>query len=224
MKLSESKPRATGEISISLNTSLGKQTPDALGDCGLAFAFPLSREEFLGAVTTEPPDGFVRQWLRRFSGYPAEELWLDYAPIAKYAMDLSNCTEAKGVLVERRANVRSWTRLLERRCVTLFAHWVERVDCDLIQFSGELTDISKCVSQLDPTYGGVLDFTVCGSARLIDRVKFRCPKSTVLANRNRARLDVRLAMYRQALRLVESGAYTFVEAVRKVHKSGLEEL
>lgn len=198
---------------------------DSPRDCALALAFPLDRAEFLRSIETEPPYGFVRQWLARFSGYPVELLWQDYAPIAAYAKGLAEEASAAGVLVEEEATLTRWLKLLNaRRITSLVAHWAEQDQADLIQFAGGFVPLSECINSMPINFSGVLDLTVCHSSRFIDQIKKQRPASTILANRNVARLGVRLAMYRQVLRLLATGEYTFIDAMLKIHRSGLEEL
>jgi hypothetical protein len=198
---------------------------DSPQDWALAFAFPLKREEFLQAVETEPADGFVRHWASSLSGYPVEKLWDDYEPIADYANQLAEEACAAGVLVRRSATLTIWLELLRaRKIISLVAHWAEREHTDWIQFTDGFASLSKCIGGMPAAFCGLLDLTVCHSSRFIDQIKRMRPKSRILANRNVARLGVRLAMYRQLLALLQTGDYTFIDAMRKIHLSALEEL
>lgn len=198
---------------------------DSPQDWALAFVFPLKREEFLQAIEIEPVDGFVRQWAASLAGYPAEKLWSDYEPIADYANQFAEEASAAGVLVRDGATLANWLELLQaRRIISLVAHWAEREQTDLIQFADGFAPLNNCIEGIPSTFCGLLDLTVCHSSRFIDQIKRKRPKSRVLANRNVARLAVRLAIYRQVLGLLKSGEYTFINAMRKIHRSALEEL
>jgi len=211
--------------SLLQNSSVQSAT-DLPCDCTLALAFPLSRDEFFHSAESEPEDGFIRSWIRRYPGYPLEDLWIDFAPIAHYASDLARvAAEELGVHVLRDPNVASWADALStRRVTTLFAHWSVRDDQDFIQFAGGFVSSCDCAESVPNPFYGVLDMTVCCSTRLIKAVKSRRPKCTVIANRNSASLNIRLAIYRQALRLLATRQYSFVDAMLKIHSSGLEVL
>lgn len=207
------------------NSSDPSTTPYLPRDCALALAFPLSREEFFHSAQSEPEDGFIRTWIRRYPGYPLEQLWLDFAPVARYADCLATTASDLGVLVERGTDLACWVAALsQRRVTTLVAHWSPREGQDFIQFADGFVLSRDCAESLPNPFYGVLDMTICRSVRLIESIKSRRPQCTILANKNTASLNLRLAIYRQALRLLATGKYSFVDAMLKIHHSGLEVL
>jgi hypothetical protein len=221
----ESKLREIGATSGSVKSFRSATLSDSPLDCALSYAFPLSWKEFSNAAKFEPNDGFIRQWVRRFAGYPIERLWDDYAPIASYAEGLAAEVSAAGVLVERHVDLNAWSHLMQhRRIVTLVAHRADRNNMDYIQFGENFVSVRDCLGAIPMNVDRVLDLTVCNSTRFVALIKSSRPKCTVLVNRNVARLNVRLAMYRQVLMLIKTGQYTFVDAMIRVHESALEVL
>lgn len=195
--------------------------PDRLQDCGLAFALPLSRDAFVEDFDN-PAKDFVRNWVSQFEGLSLDRLWSGYARLAAYARLIASEAEALGVWVLTEVTLDSWAALtLARPITTLVAHWAEN-GLDGVEFSTGIVQLEQVCAALPRRYSGLIDLTVCHSAQAIAPFKRARPGCTVLANREPARLDIRLAMYRQILRLLNYERTTYVDAAARVHMAGLE--
>jgi hypothetical protein len=122
-----------------------------------------------------------------------------------------------GVLVRLKASWEDWCLLLrERSVVALFAHWYDKPPDDWIEFANGPRPIEHIVAGIPEGYAGVLDFTVCYSLKLAPLIKRKHPQCTVILNKREARLDYRLAIYRQALRLLATEGYSYVDTMAAV--------
>lgn len=201
------------------------KTPDCdrPTDCSLCLCIPLTRDDFLAAAANEPGQGFVRGWVEQAWEAPPETLWERYSPIAAYAGELAAEAESAKVRVFRNATFQDFLTCLagERRVTTLIAHWYGNG----VQFSRDFVPATELVGHIPPGFTGTLDLTACYSAvRLLDRIKKQAPRATVIAVKREALPSVRLAIYRQTLKLLQQRRYTFAEAMRQVHLTALERL
>jgi hypothetical protein len=204
--------------SLEGNTVLGA---DRLQDCGLAFALPLSRDAFLDDYEN-PSKDFVRNWVMQFEGLSLNRLWLGYSALADYARLVAAEAEALGVRVLTEVTLKSWAALtLARPITTLVAHWAES-GLHGVEFSSGIVQLDEVCAALPGEYRGVLDLTICHSSQAIAPLKRARPQCTVLANREAARLDIRLAMYRQIVRILNHERINYVDAAARVHMAGLE--
>ena len=198
-------------------------TPD---DCALAIALPLTREEFFADAAPASAKDFVKQW-SAVQQVPNQQLWEDYTRYAALAHDIANEAEAAGVLVLRHASFAQWTDILhERQAVTLFAHWKTGTDGkrdDCIEFADGLQNIKAFITSIPEHYYGVLDLTICYSLNAAPGIKQRSPLCTVIVNKKPARLDYRLAIYRQVLRLLATRRYSYVKALATVQLAVLNQ-
>ena len=195
--------------------------PDRLQDCGLAFALPLSRDAFLEDYDN-PSKDFVRNWVTQFEGLSLDHLWLGYGRLAAYARLVAAEAAALGVSVVTDVTLDSWAALTRARPITtLVAHWAESA-LHGVEFSTGIVPLEHVCAALPGRYRGLLDLTVCHSSQAIAPLKRARPGCTVLANREAARLDIRLAMYRQILRVLNHERITYVDAAARVHMAGLE--
>ena len=196
------------------------ESPNTLEQCGLLIAIPLTRDRFLSDAADARKD-FVRQWLASLAGYAPERLWRDYERIATYVLQISDEARAGGVHVVTDASFESWAALARTRSViTLVAHWVAGSP-PLIEYADGPHPLDEVVEALPAGFDGVLDLTVCHSTRAIAAIKTARPRCSVLTNREPARLDLRLAMYRQVLRLVQRERTRYVQAAQQVHLAAL---
>ena len=149
-----------------------------------------------------------------------ERVWEIYEPYARLALAVAREAESQGVLVRLRASREDWRSLLRHRsAVALFAHRRnERPEdpVDRIEFADRCYAIPELVPAIPEDYEGVLDFTVCYSLALAPAVKTARPRCTVVMNKRAARLDYRLAIYRQLLRLLATGGFSYVDALAEV--------
>jgi hypothetical protein len=189
--------------------------------CGLVVAVPLTRDHFLADAADMRKD-FVRQFAASFAGYPAERLWLDYAPFATYALQVVGEARAMGVDTATDATFAAWTVATGRHdVITLVAHWIEG-PLPAIEYADGPRRVDDVVETLPRDFAGLIDLTVCHSTRAIGAIKKARPRCSVLGNREPARLDVRLAMYRQIIRLVDREGTCYVDAAKRVHLAALE--
>ncbi|MBV9268829.1 MAG: hypothetical protein JO061_21855 [Acidobacteriaceae bacterium] len=194
-----------------------RQPARPLKACAVAFAIPLTREQFLSDFESVKKD-FVRNYA---SEEPLETAWRYYQSTAAFARELVAELTAGGAVVNTSATIDQWSNLVrQRHVVTLFAHWTNRNGVDEFEFAEGLRSLDDLIACLPDAYSGVLDFIVCRSTKALDRVKQARPKSTVIANRNEADLSVRLAMFRQIMKLVSAGR-DYVDAAMTVHKAML---
>lgn len=194
---------------------------DAPSDCALAIALPFDRAAFVADADDAGKD-FVRSWSLAARA-PAGDLWPAYARILEYAKTVGDEVRDLGGLVAAPATLQAWSRLVHsRRVVALIAHWAARTEGDRIEFADGLVTVDQLVSVLPPDYNGVLDLTTCHSTRAIRWIKRARPGCTVLANRGETDLDIRLAVYRQILRVLQRERTSYVEAASKVHLALLE--
>jgi hypothetical protein len=196
--------------------------PETPRDCALALAIPLTREAWYADKDDERMD-FIRSWVASFPGYNVERLWNDYSRVAAYTNTMAAEADAKGVMVSTAATPESWGRLIAtRRVVTLVAHWVNDAGAVHFEFRDGLARLERLIDRLPLDYAGVLDLTVCYSAEAIAPFKRARPGCTVLANKKPANLAVRLAMYRQIVKILSVERTTYVEAAMRVHLAALE--
>ena len=196
--------------------------PDRPTDCGLIVGLPTSHEAFLDdAMNVEK--SFVRAWAASRRGSSVEALWREYQAIMDYAATIGAEAAESGVAVVLGGAQASWPALVtRRRVVTLIAHWVQRDGRSSVEFTDGLATIGRLIAQIPAGFSGVLDLTTCPSAHAIAVLKHARPACTVLTNRDAAPLDVRLAMYRQIVRILGSEQTTYVEAAARVHHAALE--
>lgn len=197
--------------------------PDTLGRCGLLMAVPLTRDRFLADANDGRMD-FVRQWVASFVGYTPERLWRDYERIAGYGLQIVEEARKGGVHVVTDAPFASWPLITRtKEVVTLVAHWVAG-SAPAIEYADGPRSLHEVVEALPADFAGVVDLTVCNSTRAIAAIKRARPRCSVLANRDATRLDLRLAMYRQVLRLVDRERTCYLEAAHRVHLAALERI
>jgi hypothetical protein len=197
--------------------------PDAAIRYALLIALPLTRARFV-ADAADPRKDFVRQWAASFPGYPPDRLWDDYKPLAAYALRIADEARRASVRVAVDARFSSWTDAAHTSdVITLVAHWVSGAQ-PALEFSDGIRPLDTIVAALPGDFGGVIDLTVCHSTRAIAAFKARRPRATVLANREAAAPDVRLAMYRQVLHLVHCEGAGYVDAAERVHVAALERI
>ena len=188
-------------------------------DCALAVALPLTRPEFHQDIA-EGKD-FVRSWMVQFDGFSTDFGWERYKPYADLVNDVSRAAGKDGVAVRRRATLADWVSLLQRvRIVTLMAH-CQRGNArgpsgDGVEFADGLYHPAQIVAAMPDNYAGVLDLSVCFSLELAPYVKRRFPHCTTIVNKGAARLDHRIAMYRQAIWLLKTASYSYVDAMTEV--------
>jgi hypothetical protein len=201
----------------------GVESGNRLRHCGLLVAVPLTREQFFADVTDARKE-FIRRWVASFGGYSVAGLWSDYQPIAAYALQIVKEARQGGVAAVTNASFGSWAEMTAaRNVVTLVAHWVGGPP-GAIEYADGPHVLDDVVAALPRDFDGVLDLTVCHSTCAIAAIKRARPRCSVLANRNPANLDLRLAMYRQVLRLIGREGTGYTEALRRVHLAALERL
>jgi hypothetical protein len=189
--------------------------------CGAAIAVPLTRERFI-ADRVDARKQFVRQWTDSFPGFTADRLWAGYQATAGYGRMVAAEAEAAGVRVMTDAALSAW-RTLAQTChvLTLFAHWASG-DTPSIEYADGIVPLQEAVDALPRRFDGVVDLTVCHSTQALAMLKRARPRCTVLANRDPAWLDVRLAIYRQIIRLLQRERLSYVDAAQRVHLAALE--
>jgi hypothetical protein len=181
---------------------------------------PVTRPEFHQDVGAEGKD-FVRSWMAQFEGFSTDFAWERYKPYADLVTDVSRAASKDGVAVRCRAVLADWVSLLQRvRVVTLMAH-CQRGDAnastgDRVEFADGLYHPAQIVAAMPDDYAGVLDLSVCFSLQLAPYIKRRFPHCTTIVNKGAARLDHRIAMYRQAIWLLKTGSYSYVDALAEV--------
>lgn len=195
---------------------LDKQV-DLPSNCGLAIALPLSEEEFFADAEAGSRKDFVPAWMKQNRGFASHLVWRRYLPYAQLAIDVAREAEQLGVWVQLNSSFEQWRLILrKRKVVVLFAHHCNKPPQDSIEFADGLYAIEHVIAGIPLDYTGVLDFTVCYSLALAPAIKIRNRECTVIMNKGAARLDYRLAIYRQALRLIATGGYSYVDALAEV--------
>lgn len=190
---------------------------DLPSNCGLAIALPLSESAFFADAEATSGKDFVPGWMKQHRGWAPQLVWQEYLPYAQLALDVAHEAEQLGVLIQLNSSFEQWCSLLrERNVVVLFAHNCSKPLQDSIEFADGPHSIERVVAGIPSGYAGVLDFTVCYSLALAPAIKVRNPECTVIMNKRAARLDYRLAIYRQALRLLATGGYSHVDALAEV--------
>jgi hypothetical protein len=196
--------------------SPGDEPPHSPADCAVAFAIPVRRDQFERGAQSANCD-FVPRLVEANPGRSLASLWEEYCPLAGYALDLAAEARRAGALVEEDVSITGWSRLLRHRpVVVLVAHW-RRGEADAIEFAESLYPPNEVADAVPADFSGVLDFTTCYSLHLAAAVKTRARRSQVILNRYEARLDFRLAMLRQTLRLLQNGKFSYVAAMAQVH-------
>jgi hypothetical protein len=190
---------------------------------GLLVTVPLTREQFLADATNGRKE-FVRQWVASLSGYAPEQLWRDYERIAGFTLQIVSEAREAGVQAVTDGCYGSWTAMAATSdVITLVAHWVAGPPAGF-EYADGPRPLDEVVDALPEDFGGIIDLTVCHSTNAIPAFKKARPRCSVLANREPARLDLRLAMYRQILRLVRRERQGYIAAAQRVHLAALEQL
>jgi hypothetical protein len=205
-----------------LKTALEIVRPE---DCSLAVAIPLDEWRFrAAAVAGSPPGNFVQTWMRLNPGRSIGEAWLEYAPYAVHAADVVLEARQMGVAVRTAASFNDWAELFGiRSVVTLFAHLSDDdADHACVEFGDGNYKIVDLIDAIPESYNGVVDFTVCRSLAFLPVIKTARPQCTVVAVKDPARVDYRFAIYRQVIRLLSAGTFTYPEAVTALHRAVLE--
>jgi hypothetical protein len=208
---------------ITIGLALMQAEKHSPADCALVVAIPVTKEEFerdaaLGAAKDFAPN-IVEQYAGQISA-----AWMSYKPFALYLAEVAKYAQDHGVLVKTAASLADWVACLKSRSVvTLVAHCKETGQPE-VEFADRLFTPTQIVSVMPNSYAGTLDLTVCYSlAVLVPPIKRSFPDCSVIANKKPALLDLRLALYHQALRLLQSGEYSFVEALATAQLAGVEE-
>lgn len=187
--------------------------------CALAIALPLTQEEFLADAAPASNKDFVKQYGAE-QQVPLNQLWENYSRYAALGQNIAEEAEAAGVIVIRSTSIAQWSAILRRReTVALFAHWKAAVhdkQDDHIELADGLHNVQAFVLSIPEYYCGVLDLTICYSMNVASNIKQRSPLTTVIVNTKQARLDYRLTIYRQVLRLLATGKYSYVRALSTV--------
>jgi hypothetical protein len=190
--------------------------------CALAIALPLSETEFFADASRAAKD-FVPRWLEQHQGWDPRRVWQRYEPYARFALHVAAQTREAGVLVRLRASLADWAGLLrERHAVALFAHLCGEAGNVRVEFADGLHPMDELLAAIPADHGGTLDLTVCNSLELVRAIKTRCPRCTVISNKREARLDYRLAIYRQAVQLLATRRFSYVDALAEVQLAVLQ--
>lgn len=107
--------------------------------------------------------------------------------------------------------------------MSLFAHCPEKASSGAIEFADGLHTIAELVDVVPADFSGVMDLTICYFTRLMEAIKHKAPRCQIVLNRKRASLGLRLAIYREAVRLVATGGYSHVDALAEIQLSLLKE-
>jgi hypothetical protein len=199
------------------------ESSNRLRRCGLLVALPLTREQFVADATNARKE-FIRRWVASFGRYEGAGLWSDYRPIAAYALQIIKEARQGGAAAVTNASFGSWAEMTAARdVVTLVAH-IMAGPPGAIEYADGPHVLDDVIAALPPAFDGVIDLTVCHSPRAIAAIKRARPRCSVLASRHPANLDLRLAMYRQVLRLIDRQGTGYTEALQRVHLAALERL
>jgi hypothetical protein len=159
---------------------------------------------------------FVPRLVEANPGRSLAAIWADYAPMATYALDLVAEARGLGAFTETDVSFARWSRLLHvHPVVVLFAH-CRRGEPDAVEFAGGLYAVADVANAIPPYFSGVLDFTVCYSLQLAAAIKTRASRSQLILNKRETALDQRLALLRQALRLLAGGGFSYPGAIAEV--------
>jgi hypothetical protein len=195
-------------------------------DCALAFTFPITRERFFRDLEPGSGKDFVRSWVARKKGFSNEAAWMQYEKYARYAQAVAEKALAAGVLVALDVTLADWAGLVrQRRVMSLFAHWHpptgENEADGKIEFSDSSVILPRIIDQIPEGYSGILDLAVCNSIVMGTAIKQKRPRCTVILNRHDTRMDIRLVLYRQALRALEQTGQDLTDVLANIHLSVL---
>lgn len=196
--------------------TLASSTRDLPSGCALVIALPLTHDEF-SRDAQAPNKDFVRSWMSHFPGFSTEFAWQEYKRYADLVTDVSQEAAKAGVTVALQATLADWAGALPRcRVTSLIAHCTGPSPGDPVAFADGLYRPEDIVAAMPSGYAGTLDLTVCFSLHLAPYIKRSFPHCTAIANKHQAQLDHRVAIYRQTLRLLKTGNYAFVDAMKEV--------
>jgi len=177
----------------------GATTPS---ECVFGVAIPVTRDEFERDLVS-PSKDFVpkrcRSWLRYQALVVQHYEWA--APRIK----------AVGVQLRHSFALADFAAATHSsaRVVTLFSHWTG----EEVEFADRLrrpTDVAAAVS---PTFGGILDLTVCNSTELGHALRERCPAALVKMGDDEAAPEFWLLAYRLAYAYLLEKPIDFLSAL-----------
>ena len=196
--------------------TLASHTRDLPSGCALCIALPQTRYDFCRDAQAKNKD-FVRSWMSHFGAISTEFAWQEYKRYADLVSDVSQEAAKAGVTVKLQATLADWVSFLPRfRVVSLIAHCTGPNHGDPVEFADGLYHPEEIVAAMPSGYAGMVDLTVCFSLHLARYIKHSFPHCTAIANKHQAQLDYRIAIYRQTLRLLKTGNYAFVDAMKEV--------
>ena len=184
----------------------------APADCALLVAVPADRAGFERAAKA-PDRDFVARLMEANRGRTAASVWSDYARIADYTVELAREARKAGATTIMDASFACWKLALPGRpVVVLFAH-CRPGEPDAIEFADGIYPVQEVARAVPPDCTAVLDFAVCYSLQLYKMIKQVAPRCTVIVNKQETPLDFRLALVRQAMRLLATGKYSYPGAM-----------
>ena len=189
------------------------------GQCALSIAIPVTRGEFMAHARPESRRDFVRTYAGGFPGLTTEALWRQYEPYATLVTDVAAEVEAMGVAVAWSATLADWrTAMLTRDVVTLVAHSTGGpTGVEAVEFADGLHPVDAVAGAIPSTFAGVVDLTLCRSDGPGEAIKRRHRDCLILINKDNAKLDYRVVVYRHAMRVLRDQRASYVDVVTRLH-------
>jgi hypothetical protein len=85
-----------------------------------------------------------------------------------------------------------------------------------VEFAAGFSPLADVIGVLDPTCTALFDLTICHSVLLGEEIRRRCRGAVVMMNAEAAAADIRLAMYRQIIRLMVKRGWSYQEAALRL--------
>ena len=87
-----------------------------------------------------------------------------------------------------------------------------------VEFADGPASIQEMAGAVAPGFAGTLDLTICNSVLLAEEIRRKCRAGVVLSNAFPASLDVRLALYAQAVKLLARRRLSYMDAITRLRR------
>lgn len=177
--------------------------------CILCLSIPADYVEFAASVGNS--DFVARNYVANFAASTVESIYdAHYAELARIISATVGEVRECGTEVKTSFALSDLPAIAPYDVATIVAHWVEAEG--KIELSDGRYTPEQFAENIPSGYSGLLDLTICQSARLIDCVKSRHPGCLVLANLKNAHVDFRLILYKAIIRLLRVTEMSYMDA------------
>jgi hypothetical protein len=156
--------------------------------------------------------------LRTFDPDIAEPEDYSSATLARWLTDAlaaggpTSPTSPEAGLVEREHRIHGRRQTLEGLLPGVFRGGAA------VEFADGPRSVPAMLDALDPSVRSVIDLTVCNSALLGEEIRRVCRHCLVMMNADRTSLAFRLALYRQALRLMRRNGRSYPDTMMRLRE------